>query len=322
MWGFVDKVQLSGRKHSHKHVLRWCCGGESRLPLCLSLSRCRVEPGPRDRYTVAQEPTPRPRSCGDGTRPPAAATTDRIAAPAAVVVRLRALHGSTTADGGCTVLLAEPPRSGDALWYCQRWRRRRGGVEPARVRPRRWRRRRERPHHVLQLRPRVLPGQVLYYMHSSTECGVIDLSSAAGPPALTTVPVEATLLRSAEAATLSTVEIDGELYTMAPTSTPADVGVYRMDFGRRERVRVESIGDRPVHAVGQQPKLGGRTPTAWPNRLHVFDRKKFYAHRAHRALGSHPSWHLAIGSDACSSRAARAPLPRVRLGSALHLDPV
>ncbi|CAN6172343.1 unnamed protein product [Urochloa humidicola] len=205
-----------------------------------------------------------------------------------------ALSGSPTAAGvGCTVLLAETPESGDVLWYCHTgcggaaaWSRHEydlGGGDGGD----------KGPYMSCSFGLASYRGR-FYYEHSSTESGVIAFSLAGGggtpPPALSNVPMEAVPLLFAEAASLSTVEIDGELYTVAvyfhgtDFHAVADVGVYRMDFGRREHVRVESVGDRAILASDGRC-FGGWCPATefglvpnsvyWMScsdrRLHVFE---------------------------------------------------
>ncbi|CAL5050683.1 unnamed protein product [Urochloa decumbens] len=208
-----------------------------------------------------------------------------------------ALSGSPTAAGGCTVLLAEPPQSGDVLWYCHA-----GGSARAAT----WSRHEydlgggdggdKGPYISCSIGLASCRGR-FYYNHSSTECGVIDFSLAAAgtPPALSTLPMEPVPLPFAEAASLSTVEIDGELYTVAVYihyrgagfhAAVAVAGIYRMDLGRREHVRVESVGDRAILASsGRFFGGGGWCPATefglipnsvyWMSysdrRLHVFD---------------------------------------------------
>ncbi|CAL5045576.1 unnamed protein product [Urochloa decumbens] len=233
---------------------------------------------------------------------PRAAAADRIPLPALPQPpppwrSVCALSGSPTAAGGagCTVLLAAPPESGGVLWYCHAG----GAAAPA------WGRHEydpgggdgaeKGPYMSCSIGLVSCRGR-FYYCHSPTECGVIDFSPA-GPPALGTVPMESVPLLCVEgcagaAADMSTVvEIDGELYVVSvffhgtDFDTVADVGVYRKDLGRREHVRVESIGDRAILAGSGGRSLGRWCPatefgllpnsvywmSAFDRRLHVFD---------------------------------------------------
>ena len=175
----------------------------------------------------------------------------------------------TVAGGRCTVLLAEPPQS-TILWYCHAggtaWTRHEYDLGSASIRVPEgdaWCKR--TVHRLASCRGR------FYYPHSSTRCGVIGFSPAAGAglPELGTVPMKMVRLRIPEGDFMATaatylVEIGGDLHTVCvchgiDITSVADVGVYRMDFAKQEHVRVESIGDRAILA-GSGSGFGGWCP--------------------------------------------------------------
>ncbi|KAG2609225.1 hypothetical protein PVAP13_4KG017600 [Panicum virgatum] len=187
----------------------------------------------------------------------------------------------TVAGGRCTVLLAEPPQS-TILWYCHAggtaWTRHEYDLGSASIRVPEgdaWCKR--TVHRLASCRGR------FYYPHSSTRCGVIGFSPAAGAglPELGTVPMKMVRPRIPEGDFMATaatylVEIGGDLHTVCvchgiDITSVADVGVYRMDFAKQEHVRVESIGDRAILA-GSGSGFGGCVywMSSVDSRLHVF----------------------------------------------------
>uniref|UniRef100_A0ACD6ADX9 Uncharacterized protein n=1 Tax=Avena sativa TaxID=4498 RepID=A0ACD6ADX9_AVESA len=174
--------------------------------------------------------------------------------------------------GGCTVLLAAS--TSNLMWYCRvgdpaasSWVRHEYDVGSVRVPPGYP----DHPTKQVMYRPASWRGR-FYYQRPSDEIGVLELSPAAaegGKPAFSVLPMKGPRLVPVggyvAAASPYLLDLGGELYQVyvffrnVDFDAVADVGVYRLDFGRKKAVRVDTIGDRAI-LLGASSEFAGWCP--------------------------------------------------------------
>jgi hypothetical protein len=177
------------------------------------------------------------------------------------------LSAEPTDGAGCTVLLAD--KSTNLMWYCRLgagdpagWVGHEYDVGSVRV-PADY----VGPTKRVMYRPASRGGR-FYYQRPADEIGVLEFSPA-GEPVFSVVPMKGVQLVPAEgyvaAASPYLLDLDGELYVTyiffrdIDFHAVKDVGVYRLDFERKEAVRVDGIGDRAI-LVGSSRAFAGWCP--------------------------------------------------------------
>ncbi|KAK1619999.1 hypothetical protein QYE76_025516 [Lolium multiflorum] len=178
------------------------------------------------------------------------------------------LSSEPTDAGGCTVLLAA--KSSNVMWYCRvgdpaapwSWVRQEYDVgnihAPADY---------VGPTKRVMYRPASWRGK-FYYQRPGDEIGVLEFSPAAGP-VFSVLPMKGVKLVPVgdcmAAASPYLLDLDGELYMVyiffrnIDFNTVKDVGVYRLDFERKEAVRVDGVGDHAI-LVGSSRAFAGWCP--------------------------------------------------------------